>query len=174
MSRPGAVTFKGNPMTLAGEEVKVGQQAPDFKLHAYESGSMNTITPADLKGKPTFINVVPSLDTPVCQLQTKKFNEQLAALGGKIHALTVSLDLPFAMNRFCGAEKISNLRSASDYQERSFGKNWGMLIEELKILARGTFVLDPSGKVVHAELVKEVAQEPNYDAALAAIKSQVK
>jgi thiol peroxidase len=173
MSRPGAVTFKGNAMTLAGEAVKVGQQAPDFKLHAYENGGMKTITPADLKGKPTFINVVPSLDTPVCQIQTKKFNEQLAALGDKIHALTVSLDLPFAMNRFCGAEKISNLRSASDYQDRSFGRNWGMLIEELMILARGTFVLDKSGKVVHSELVKEVAQEPNYDAALAAIKSQV-
>jgi thioredoxin-dependent peroxiredoxin len=172
MSRSGAVTFKGTPMTLAGEAVKVGQQAPDFKLHAYEGG-MKTITPADLKGKPTFINVVPSLDTPVCQIQTKKFNEQLAALEGKINALTVSLDLPFAMNRFCGAEKISNLRSASDYQDRSFGQNWGMLIEELKILARGTFVLDKDGKVVHAELVKEVAEEPNYDAALKAIKSQV-
>ena len=146
--------------------MKVGQQAPDFKLHAYEKGSMNTITPHDLKGKPTFISVVPSLDTPVCQVQTKKFNEQLAALGDKVNALTVSLDLPFAMNRFCGAEKVTNLRSASDYQDRSFGRNWGMLIEELKILARDTFVLDKDGKVVYAELVKEVAEEPNYDAAL--------
>ena len=173
MSRSGAVTFKGNPLTLAGDAVKVGQTAPDFKLHAFENGSMNTITPADLKGKPTIISVVPSLDTPVCQIQTKKFNEHLAMLGGKINALTVSLDLPFAMNRFCGAEKISSLRSASDYQDRSFGKNWGTLIEELKILARGTFVLDKDGKVVYAETVKEVAEEPNYDSALKALKPLV-
>ena len=173
MARPGAVTFKGNPMTLAGEAVKVGQQAPDFKLHAYEKGSMNTITPQDLKGKPTFISVVPSLDTPVCQVQTKKFNEQLGSLGGKINALTVSLDLPFAMNRFCGAEKITNLRSASDYFDRSFGQRWGMLIEELRILARGTFVLDKDGKVVYAETVKNVSDEPNYEAALNALKPLV-
>jgi len=173
MSRSGAVTFKGKPLTLAGNPVQAGSQAPDFKLHSYENGSMNTITPADLKGKPTILSVVPSLDTPVCQLQTKKFNEQLAAMGDKVNALTVSLDLPFAMNRFCGAEKITNLRSASDYQDRSFGQNWGMLIEELKILARGTFVLDKDGKVVYAEQVKEVAEEPNYDAALKALKEQV-
>jgi thioredoxin-dependent peroxiredoxin len=170
MSRPGAVTFKGNPLTLAGEAVKAGQPAPSFELRAYENGSMNTIKPSDLKGKPTIISVVPSLDTPVCQIQTKKFNEQLATMGDKINALTVSLDLPFAMNRFCGAEGIKNLRSASDYFDRSFGKNWGMLIEELAILARGTFILDKDGKVVYAEQVKEVAEEPNYDAALAALK----
>ena len=99
--------------------------------------------------------------------------EILAAYGDKINAITVSLDLPFAMNRFCGAEGITSLKSVSDYQDRSFGQNWGMLIEELKILARGTFVLDANGKVVYAEQVKEVADEPNYDAALAALKSLV-
>ena len=171
MSRPGAVTFKGNPLTLVGNPVQVGQPAPPFKLHAFENGGLVAITPADLKGKATFISVVPSLDTPVCQTQTKKFNEALAAMGSKINALTVSLDLPFAMNRFCGAESIKNMRSASDYQDRSFGTNWGMLIDELKILARGTFVLDKDGKVVHAETVKEVASEPNYDAALAALRT---
>jgi thiol peroxidase len=170
MSRSGAVTFKGNPLTLAGEAVKVGEQAPDFTLHAFVDGGLKTLKPADLKGKPTIISVVPSLDTPVCQMQTKKFNEQLASYGDKINAVTVSLDLPFAMNRFCGAEKITNLKSYSDYQDRSFGKNYGMLIEELKILARGTVVLDPNGKVVYAETVKEVASEPNYDAALSALK----
>jgi thiol peroxidase len=172
MGRPGAVTFKGKPMTLAGEAVKTGMPAPDFKLHYYEGG-MKTLTLADLKGKPTILSVVPSLDTPVCQIQTKKFNEQLAALSGKINAVTVSLDLPFAMNRFCGAEKITNLRNASDYWDRSFGQDWGMLIEDLKILARGTFVLDKDGKVVYAEQVKEVAEEPNYEAALAALKKLV-
>jgi thiol peroxidase len=131
------------------------------------------VTLADIKGKPTIISVVPSLDTPVCQVQTKKFNEQLAGFGDKINALTVSLDLPFAMNRFCGAEKITHLISASDYQNRNFGEKWGMLIEELKILARGTFVLDSSGKVIYAETVKEVAEEPNYAAALSALKSLV-
>jgi thiol peroxidase len=174
MSRKGAVTFKGNPLTLAGNEIKAGQQAPDFKLHFFDSAKgMQTITLGDLKGKPTILSVVPSLDTPVCQTQTKKFNEELGKLGDKINALTVSLDLPFAQNRFCGAENIKNIRSASDYQDRNFGQNWGMLIEELKILARGTFVLDPSGKVVHAELVKEVTQEPNYQAALEALKKLV-
>lgn len=173
MSRQGAVTFKGNPLTLAGEAVKAGGPAPPFTLHAYENGGMQTITNDTVKGKPTVISVVPSLDTPVCQIQTKKFNEQLASYGDKINALTVSLDLPFAMNRFCGAEGIKNLRSASDYMDRNFGKNWGMLIEELAILARGTFILDKDGKVVYAEQVKEVAEEPNYDAALAALKPLV-
>lgn len=173
MSRSGAVTFKSKPMTLAGEEVKVGQQAPDCSLHSFGPDGLKKVTPADWKGKPTFISVVPSLDTPVCQKQTKEFNEQLASLGDKINAVTVSLDLPFAMNRFCGAESITNLASLSDYQDRSFGQNWGMLIEELKILARGTFVLDANGKVVYAETVKEVAEEPNYDGSMAALKELV-
>ena len=169
MGRHGAVTFKGNPLTLAGEAVQVGKPAPDFKLVQYD-GAMKEVTPADLRGKPTIISVVPSLDTPVCQVQTKKFNQELGALGDKINAVTVSVDLPFAMNRFCGAESIKNLRSLSDYKDRNFGKNWGMLIEELQLLARGTFVLDAAGNVTYAEQVKEVAQEPNYDAALAALK----
>lgn len=170
MSRSGAVTFKGNPLTLAGNAVQVGQQAPDFKAHRFADGAMQEVTLASLKGKPTIISVVPSLDTPVCQKQTRNFNQQLGSYGDRINAITMSLDLPFAMNRFCGAENITNIKSVSDYQDRSFGRNWGMLIEELKILARGTFVLDKDGKVVYAEQVKEVAEEPNYDAALAALK----
>ena len=170
MSRSGAVTFKGTPLTLAGQEVKVGQQAPDFTVYYFEGG-LKPIKLSDLKGKPSFISVVPSLDTPVCQVQTKKFNEQLAALGDRVNAVTVSLDLPFAMNRFCGAESIKNMKVGSDYQDRSFGKSYGMLIEELKLLARGVFVLDANGKVVYAETVKEVASEPNYDSAMTAIKS---
>lgn len=172
MSRAGAVTFKGTPMTLTGNAVKPGQQAPDFTVHYFEGG-LKTISPADLKGKPTFISVVPSLDTPVCKTQTKKFNDELAALKDKVNAVTVSLDLPFAMNRFCGAESISNMKVGSDYQSRSFGQNWGMLIEELKLLARGAFVLDKDGKVVYAETVPEVTSEPNYDAAMKALKSQL-
>ncbi|MBX7166730.1 MAG: thiol peroxidase [Pirellulales bacterium] len=174
MSRSGAVTFKGNPMTLAGDEVKVGQQAPNFSLRRFADGAMQMVTLETLKGKPTMLSVVPSLDTPVCQQQTKRFNQELASLGDKINAVTVSVDLPFAMNRFCGSEQITNLMSCSDYFDRNFGRSWGMLIEELQLLARGTFVLDANGKVVYAETVKEVAEHPNYDAALAALKSQVK
>ncbi len=169
MSRSAAVTFKGTPMTLAGEAVKVGQQAPEFTIHYFEGG-LKSITPADLKGKPTFLSIVPSLDTGVCKIQTKKFNDELASLKDKVNAVTISLDLPFAMNRFCGAESITNMRVGSDYMDRNFGKNWGMLIEELKLLARGAFVIDANGKVVYSETVPEVTSEPNYDAALAALK----
>lgn len=170
MSRAAAVTFKGNPLTLAGEAVQVGQAAPDFQVHYFQDG-LQTISLNDLKGKPTIISVVPSLDTPVCQSQTKHFNQDLSDLGDRINAITISLDLPFAMNRFCGAESIGNMRVGSDYQDRSFGQNWGMLIEELKLLARGVFVLDRDGKVVYAETVPEVTDEPNYEPALSALKS---
>ena len=170
MGRHGAVTFKGNPLTLIGEEVKVGTAAPDFDLMSYESGGMQHICKADLLGKPTFISVVPSLDTPVCQVQTKTFNQRIAALGDKVHAVTVSLDLPFAMNRFCGAESIKSMRSGSDYMDRAFGRQWGVLIDELKILARAVFVLDSKGIVQYAQVVKEVASEPDYDAAIAALE----
>ena len=171
MSRPGAVTFKGKPLTLVGEPVKVGQPAPDFTAHAFENGEMKTVKLSDLKGKPTIISVVPSLDTPVCQKQTKRFNEELAALGNRINALTISLDLPFAQARFCGGENIKCIRTASDYQDRTFGRNWGMLIDELKILARGVFVLDKDGKVAYSQVVKEVTDEPDYGSAVQALKS---
>ncbi len=172
MSRSGAVTFKGNPMDLAGEAVTVGQDAPDFKLNYFKDG-MQELTLADLKGKPTILSVVPSLDTPVCATQTKKFNESLAEHGEKINAVTVSLDLPFAMNRFCGAENITNIQPASDYQDRQFGESYGTLLEGLKIHARAIFVLDSAGKVTYVEYVPEVTDEPNYDAALDALKSQL-
>jgi thiol peroxidase len=173
MSRSGIIKFKGAPLTLAGEEVKRGQSAPEFKVHYFEGG-MKAITLADLRGKPTIISVVPSLDTAVCAMQTKKFNEQLGSLGERVNALTVSMDLPFAMNRFCGAEDIKNMRVGSDYQDRNFGKSWGTLIEELKIECRAVFVLDKDGKVVHAEYVDEVTNEPDYDAALDALRGALK
>ena len=169
MGRHGAVTFKGNPLTLIGDEVKVGQPAPDFDL-VYFEGGMHHVRKSDLLGKPTIISVVPSLDTPVCQVQTKTFNSRLGSLGDRINALTVSLDLPFAMNRFCGAESITNLKTGSDYMDRGFGTAWGVLIDELKILARAVFVLDAGGTVRYAQVVKEVAEEPDYDAALAVLE----
>ncbi|XZE34789.1 thiol peroxidase [Pirellulaceae bacterium SH501] len=172
MARSGAVTFKGSPMTLLGDELKAGSNAPDFTLHYFEGG-LKTITLADLKGKPTILSVVPSLDTGICQLQTKRFNTELAALGDKINAVTVSRDLPFAMNRFCGAEDIKSMKVGSDYQTGDFGLKFGLTIDELKLLARAVYVLDANGKVVYAEIVPEVAQEPNYAPALEALKSLV-
>ncbi|QDU91240.1 putative thiol peroxidase [Pirellulimonas nuda] len=169
MSRSGAVTFKGNPVTLAGEAVAVGQAAPAISL-SYVKDGFKTLTLDELKGKPTLLSVVPSLDTGVCAIQTKKFNEKLAGMGDSVNAVTVSLDLPFAQGRFCGAEGITNMRVGSDYRDRAFGNQWGTLIEELLILCRAVFVLDGEGKVKHAEYVSEVTSEPDYDAALAALK----
>ncbi|HBE69175.1 MAG TPA: thiol peroxidase [Planctomycetaceae bacterium] len=169
MSRSGAVTFKGTPMTLLGDEVSVGSDAPDFALHYFEGG-LNTISKADLAGKPTILSVVPSLDTGVCQIQTKRFNQELASMGDSVNAVTVSCDLPFAQNRFCGAEEVKNMKVGSDYQTGDFGQAYGVMIDELKLHARSVFVLDASGKVAYAEVVSEVTEEPNYEAALSALK----
>jgi thiol peroxidase len=169
MARSGAITFKGTPMTLLGEELKVGMQAPDFLIHYFEGG-LKSITLSDLKGKPSIISAVPSLDTGVCQLQTKRFNSELADMGDKINALTVSRDLPFAMNRFCGAEGIKSMKVGSDYQTGNFGLSYGLMIDELKLLARAVYVLDSNGKVAYGQIVPEVAQEPDYAPTLAALK----
>ena len=131
---------------------------------------MHELTLADLKGKPCLISVVPSLDTPVCAAQTSRFNAELAALRDQVNAVTVSCDLPFAQVRFCAAAGIANIRVASDYQERAFGNDWGTLIEELKILARAVYVLDANGAIVYEQIVPEVVDEPDYAAALAALK----
>ncbi|GAB5403614.1 MAG: thiol peroxidase [Aureliella sp.] len=157
-------------MTLLGEELAVGSDAPEFALHYFEGG-LNTISKADLAGKPTIISVVPSLDTGVCQIQTKRFNEELAAMADTVNAVTVSCDLPFAQNRFCGAEEVKNMKVGSDYQTGKFGQDFGVMIDELKLHARSVFVLDGAGKVVYSEIVPEVTNEPDYDAALSALKS---
>lgn len=171
MTQSGVITFKGNPMTLAGEALEVGSAAPDFQLH-YADAGIQTLTLADLKGKPSIISVVPSLDTPTCAVQTKKFNEELAALGDKINAVTVSRDLPFAQARFCGAEDIK-MRTASDYQTHAFGTDYGLTIEELKLLTRAVFVLNANGEIVHKEIVAEVTEEPDYATAMAALRMLV-
>ena len=171
MKRPGAVTFKGIPMTLVGKSPAVGDAAPAFTSHYYEGG-LKPFGLADLAGKPSLISVVPSLDTKVCAIQTKRFHDDLAALGESVNAVTISLDLPFAQGRFCSENAIS-MRTVSDYQERSFGNAWGVLIDELKLLARAVFVLDATGKVIYAEIVPEVTNEPNYGAALAALRGAV-
>ena len=168
MSQTGVITFKGNPMTLAGEALQVGSPAPAFELH-YADNGLQKLTLEDLKGKPTILSIVPSLDTPTCATQTKRFNEELAALGDKVNAVTVSRDLPFAQARFCGAENIKSIRTASDYQTHGFGDAYGVTIEELKLLSRSVFVLDSSGVLVYTEIVPEVTQEPDYAKALEAL-----
>ena len=164
-----AITFKNNPVTLIGPKVKVGDAAPDF---ACVSQSLEVVRLGKTPAKARLFSVVPSLDTGVCSQQTKKFDESIAALGDKAACYTVSLDLPFAQARFCTAESVKNMKTLSDVRDGSFGVNWGVRIEglPLPLLARSVFVVDKAGKVTHAEVVAEVTQHPNYDAALAALK----
>ncbi|XZE54497.1 thiol peroxidase [Planctomycetaceae bacterium SH139] len=169
MSRNGAITFKGNPMTLVGEALQVGQPAPDFTL-IYADNGLQKLTLGDLKGKPSILSVVPSLDTPTCATQTRIFNQTLSEMDDQINAVTVSRDLPFAQARFCGAEGITNMRTASDYQDHRFGEDYGLTIDELKLLSRAVIVLDADGKVAYYQQVPEVAEEPNYDEAIAALQ----
>ncbi|KAA1258848.1 putative thiol peroxidase [Rubripirellula obstinata] len=171
MGRSGVITFKGNPMTLQGEDVAVGSSAPAFNL-TYADNGLQTLTLDDLKGKPSIISVVPSLDTPTCAVQTKTFNQELAAMGDKINSVTVSRDLPFAQARFCGAEDVK-MRTASDYKDHQFGTDFGVTIDELRLLTRAVFVLDAEGKVAYKEIVAEVTEEPDYSAAMAALRMLV-
>jgi thioredoxin-dependent peroxiredoxin len=168
--RKGEVTMKGNPVDLVGPKLKAGDTAPDF---AVVDEGLAAVTLKDTTGKVRLFSIVPSLDTPVCSIQTKKFSESLNALGDKFAAYTISLDLPFAMKRFCSDNQIQHLKNLSDAHNHSFGEHYGVLITSLPIplLARAIFVVDPSDKIKYVEIVPEIAQEPNYDAALAAIKS---
>ena len=165
--RSGVITFKGKPMTLIGPQVAVGQKAPEFTV---VDSSLSPVTLASSKGKARLISVVPSLDTPVGDAQTKRFNDEAAKLGDKVEILTVSMDLPFAQKRWCGALSNVRVKTASDYKDRSFGTNYGVLIDELKLLTRSIFVVDASDTVRYVEYVKEVTEHPNYEAALAAVR----
>jgi thiol peroxidase len=168
-TRKGEVTFKGNPIELVGPKLKPGDSAPDFKA---VGAGLAVVTLADTAGKARLFNVVPSLDTPVCNKQTKRFAEELTALGDKVAAYTVSLDLPFAQARFCTEAGIENMKNLSDAHDHSFGEHYGVLIEGLPIplLARSVFVVDSSNKITYAEIVPEIVQEPDYEPALAALK----
>ena len=165
-----AITFRGTPLTLLGAKVKVGDAAPDF---ACVSAALEVVRLSKTPAKARLFSVVPSLDTPVCSIQTKKFDEAIAGLGDKAACYTVSLDLPFAQKRFCTAEHIANMQTLSDVRDGSFGVNWGVRAEglPLPLLARAVFVVDKSGTVTYAEVVKEIADHPNYGAALAALKA---
>ena len=167
MERPGATTLRGNPMTLLGPEIKAGQKAPDFEVVS------DTLQPVSLEktGQAVRIfSVIPSLDTPVCDAQTRRFNEEAAKLPG-IESYTVSMDLPFAQKRWCGAYGVDKVKMLSDHRSGSFGEHYGTLIKELRIESRAIFVLDKDNTVKHVEYVKEVGDHPNYDAALAAARS---
>ncbi len=167
--RSGAVTFKGNPVDLAGPELKVGDTAPDFKL---QSNALEEVTLSASAGKPRIVVVVPSLDTSVCSLETKKFNDQAANHPG-VEILVASMDLPFAQKRWCGAEGVENVQTVSAHRCTEFGETYGVLIQGGaldRILCRAVFVVDGSGVLKHVEYVKEIAEEPNYDAAFAAAK----
>ncbi|HVK09086.1 MAG TPA: thiol peroxidase [Gemmataceae bacterium] len=168
--RAAAVTFKGNPMTLIGPLLKAGDNAPDFKT---ANGATTTLSLADTPAKARIFSVVPSLDTPVCSVQTKTFDKGLAELGDKVASYTVSLDSPFAQKRFCTESGVTTMQTLSDTHDHSFGKNYGVLLEGLAVplLARAVFVVDKAGKIAYVEYVPEVTHEPNYDKALAALKA---
>jgi len=164
------ITFKGSPLHLVGALPSAGQKAPDFTLLA------NDLTPhglQDFAGKALVIATVPSLDTPVCDTEIRRFNQESAALSEKLRILAVSCDLPFAQARWCGAAGIRAVQSLSDHRDASFGQNYGVLIQELRLLARAIFIIDPQGIVRYVQLVSEMTSEPDYNAALKAAKTVV-
>ena len=166
LERPGLITMKGNPLVLLGKDVKVGQAAPDFTVTANDLSEVKLDT---FKGKVRIIASVPSLDTPICDIETKKFSEKVGKLGADVAMLTISMDLPFAQKRWCGASSVTNVHTLSDHRDASFGQNYGVLIKGLRLLARAIFVIDKKGVVKYVQLVKEIASEPNYDEVLAAV-----
>lgn len=169
--RTGLITFQGMPLTLVGEGLKPGDKAPDFSLLDNDLGAVSL---SSFKGKVCLLVTVPSLDTPVCDVETRRFNEGASKLGPDIAVLAVSMDLPFAQKRWCGAAGIDQVRTLSDHRDASFGQAYGVLIKELRLLARAVFVVDPQGVIRYEQLVSEIASEPDYEAALSAAKKWVK
>ncbi|HEY3277471.1 MAG TPA: thiol peroxidase [Syntrophorhabdaceae bacterium] len=168
MERKGMVTFAGNALTLVGMEVKIGDKAPSFKVLDKE---LKEVTLSDYEGKIKIISVTPSLDTPVCNLQAKTFNKEAQALSADVAVLNVSMDLPFAIARFCASEGIDKVETLSDHRDASFGNAYGVLVKELRLLARAIFVIDKSNIIRYIEIVPEMTKEPDYSKALAAVKN---
>ncbi len=166
--RKGVITFKGNPFTLLGPELKVGDAAPDFTV---VDNGLAPVSLATYSGKIKVISAVPSLDTPVCDMETRRFNQESASLPENVAVLTISLDLPFAQKRWCGAAGIDRVTTLSDYQERSFAQAYGVLIKELKLLSRSIFVIDANNTIRYIQHVPEVTSEPDYAAVLAAVRA---
>jgi len=169
--RKGLVTFMGNPLTLVGLSLKVGDKAPDFTVL---DNNLNPVNLSSYKGKVCILSSVPSLDTPVCDLETRRFNQEAATLGSDVAVLTLSMDLPFAQKRWCGAAGVDKVTTLSDHRDASFGTAYGTLIKELRLLARCVFVVDQGGVIRYLQLVKEIAQEPDYAAVLEAVKKLLK
>lgn len=167
MKRSGEVTFQGNPLTALGPRLKEGDAAPEFALLAND---LSVVALSQSAGKIRLISVVPSLDTPVCDLQTRNFNQQLDTLGDAVAGYTVSADLPFAQARWCGAAGIQRMQTLSDHRSMAFGDAYGTHIEELRLESRAVFVVDALGVLRYVEYVKEITEHPNYDAAIAAVK----
>ncbi len=165
--RKGVITFKGNPMTLIGPELRVGERAPDFTV---VDNGLAPVSLASYAGKIKVISAVPSLDTPVCDMETRRFNQEAAGLPESVVVLTISLDLPFAQKRWCGAAGIDRVTTLSDYQERSFALAYGVLIKELRLLSRSVFVIDASDTIRYLQHVPEVTQEPDYAAVIAVVR----
>lgn len=168
--RTGVATIKGNPITLIGPELKVGDQAPDFTINKDLTTGASL---SDYEGKIKLISVVPSLDTSVCDAQTRRFNEEAAKLGDHVAVLTISVDLPFAQSRFCSVAGIENLDTLSDYKFRSFGQSYGVLIKELQLDMRSIFVVDEKNTIRYVEYLKEMTVHPDYEAALSAVKALI-
>ena len=168
--RKGAVTMKGNPLTLLGKELNVGDAAPDVEL---VDNDLKPVKLSSFKGKVCVVSAVPSLDTPVCDMETRRFNQEAAKLGNQVVILTVSVDLPFAQKRWCGAAGVDKVKTLSDHRQVAFGEAFGVLIKDLRLLARAIFVIDQKGTIRYIQLVKEVAQEPDYEAVLDAVKKLV-
>jgi thioredoxin-dependent peroxiredoxin len=164
----GLVTMKGKPLTLLGTQIKVGDKAPDFKA---VDASFKPVTLSDFKGRTVLISAVPSLDTGVCSIQTKRFNEEAARQPNYVEMLTISEDLPFAQKRFCETEKIDRIKVLSDSVWRDFGAKYGIIIKDMGLLSRSIWVIGPDGNVVYKELVGDLSHEPDYAAALRALKS---
>jgi thiol peroxidase len=168
--RAGAVTMKGNPLTLLGTKLGVGDPAPDFTA---VGNDLNPVKFSSYRGKVCIVSSVPSLDTPVCDMETRRFNTEAAKLGDRVAVLTVSMDLPFAQKRWCAAAGVENLTTLSDHRDAAFGSAWGLLIKELRLLARAVYVVDKEGVIRHAQLVKEIAEEPDYDAVIEATRKLI-
>ncbi len=163
----GAITMKGNPLTLVGPQLSAGDAAPDFEVL---DNDLNPVKLSSYKGKICILSVVPSLDTPVCDMQTRRFNDEASKLSDDVAILTISMDLPFAQKRWCGAAGVDKVETLSDHRNAAFGEAYGVLIKELRLLARGIFVVDQQGTIQYSQLVKEVTEEPDYDAVIEAAK----
>ena len=168
--RDGLVTMKGNPITLMGTEIQVGDKAPDFVAI---DNDLNPVSFDSFRGKVCIVSSVPSLDTPVCDMETRRFNDEAGRLADDVEILTISMDLPFAQKRWCGAAGVDRVQTLSDHRDAAFGQAYGVLIKGLRLLARAVFVVDKEGTIRYMELVKEIASEPDYDSILTAVKELV-